>query len=94
MVVPLRPECAAAQPRLDVAPDVAWRLAAALRWNGAEWAVPVETPSGAAVRRAELWKVRFELEAGGPKANDGDAWVLLTVDEARTWSSDRRQQRP
>jgi hypothetical protein len=54
--------------------------------------VIVETPSSAAVRRAELWKMRFELEAGDP--NGGDAWVLLTVDDARTWSSDRRQQRP
>jgi hypothetical protein len=54
--------------------------------------VIVETPSSAAVGRAELWKMRFELEEGGP--NDGDAWVLLTVVDARNSSSDRRQQRP
>jgi hypothetical protein len=54
--------------------------------------VIVETPSSAAVRRAELWKMRFDFEEVGPNA--GGAWVLLAVDDARNWSSDRRQQRP
>jgi hypothetical protein len=35
----------------------------------------------AAVQRAQLLKVHFELEDDGPDA--GDAWVLLTLDEAR-----------
>ena len=47
----------------------------------ADRALPCETASSAAVRRAELVKMRAELEEVDPGARD--AWVLLTVNEVR-----------
>jgi hypothetical protein len=47
----------------------------------ADQALPCETASSAAVRRAELVKMRAELEEVDQGARD--AWVLLTVNEVR-----------